>query len=276
MPRKSTKQVTSETKIDNSMEKKETPVKQTAGANETPVKQTAGANETPVKQTAGANETPVKQTAGANETPVKQTAGANETPVKQTVDANETPVKQTTGAKKTKTTKVNTVAKTATKGTKVAKLKKSKTVDKVSDVVIATTTEGLKKKTRYFKCMYSGVLSGRFCGNKPKQAANKALTSIVKDLKDKGLSVDNDIVFSIIECTRKSRKKEYNYSGRRIKLDTPMKVKIGGGDKIIEYNYNNKIQKIKPEISVTTKNSNLQTTSVKKTTTANIVPTVSA
>lgn len=106
--------------------------------------------------------------------------------------------------------------------------------------------EGNQKKHRYFKCVHGGEVKGRFSGNKPKQAANKALTSIVKNSEDGDLT-GQFINFSIIECTRGSKRKEYKYKGMREKLTTPMQVSIGSGaeQKNITYNFNNKVQKLK-------------------------------
>ena len=101
---------------------------------------------------------------------------------------------------------------------------------------------------RYFKVVYeNGQPKGRFSGTKPKQAANKALTSILKNRESDGKSTTTKIKFSIIECTRGSKHKEYNYVGERVKLDKPMEVTIGKGAnaKTIKYRYNNKVFKDK-------------------------------
>lgn len=90
--------------------------------------------------------------------------------------------------------------------------------------------------TRYFKCVYNGEAFGRFSGAKPKQAANKALTYLMK------LGHESPITFSIVECSRGSKHKEYKYKGERIELDKPMEVNIGGH--IITYRFNNRIMKV--------------------------------
>ncbi len=108
------------------------------------------------------------------------------------------------------------------------------------------------KKSRYFKLVFNGVVSGRFSGNKPKQAANKAFTAIIKsNTKEGGAeSNENKFTFKIKECTRGSKQKEYRYTGERIKLDVPMVVKIGQGAdaKEIIYKFTNKVKKLKDEI----------------------------
>lgn len=105
-------------------------------------------------------------------------------------------------------------------------------------------------KLRYFKLLYNEEVQGRYCGKKPKQAANKAFSSIIKDYKKNGVhhgGVNVDINFSIRECTRTSKhKKEYKYIGKRESLDTPVKVNIKNIDgtvKEIEYKFHNRIQK---------------------------------
>ena len=105
-----------------------------------------------------------------------------------------------------------------------------------------------KPNTRYFKAIVEGgEAHGRFSGAKPKQAANKALTSILKSKEQKGGSANGEIKFTIVECTRGSKHKEYHYVGKREKLSTPMKVKIGSGPnaKEIVYKFNNRVMKDK-------------------------------
>ena len=104
-------------------------------------------------------------------------------------------------------------------------------------------------RLRYFKLIYNDEVQGRYCGKKPKQAANKAFSSIIKDMKKGGNQqggVNVDINFSIRECTRNSKHKEYKYVGIRESLKEPVKVAINNEDgsvKEITYNFHNKIQK---------------------------------
>ena len=110
-------------------------------------------------------------------------------------------------------------------------------------------------KLRYFKLFYNEEFQGRYCGRKPKQAANKAFSSIVKDMKKNGNQkggVNVDINFSIRECTRNSKHKEYNYVGVREELKDPVEVKINNEDgsvKKITYSFHNKISKA-PKVQV--------------------------
>lgn len=111
--------------------------------------------------------------------------------------------------------------------------------------------EGQNPKTRYFKVLIDGVeggAQGRFSGTKPKQAANKALTSILKKREENGEAIDVQIKFCIQECTRGSKHKKYYYIGERVELEKPMIVTIGkktDHPKEIEYKFNNKVMKDK-------------------------------
>jgi hypothetical protein len=94
-----------------------------------------------------------------------------------------------------------------------------------------------KKLTRYFKLIGpDGQAVGRFSGEKPIKAASKAFTSLIKSTD----RTSGEIDFSIVECTRNSRRKEYQYTGEKVKLDEEIYVKI----KNVEVTYKN-INKIK-------------------------------
>jgi hypothetical protein len=102
-----------------------------------------------------------------------------------------------------------------------------------------------KSKGRFFKLITAGGdAHGRFSGNKPKQAANKALTAIIKSMGSEDAK-DKVIPFTIKECTRGSRTKLYSYTGHRVELETPMEVRIGKGDdeKVIKYKFTNQVKK---------------------------------
>jgi len=151
-------------------------------------------------------------------------------------DEKKTPKKKVTKktVKKTKkSTKGKTVVKKAgkkiVKKVKVPKKKSSEPEIKLSD----------ENKKRFFKLIYGDdtVPIGRFSGKKPKQAANKAHTSIVKSLEDQGKQVIGvDIKFALKECTRWNKKKckkdsngdkvdkIYHYVGKRELL--PEKVPV--------------------------------------------------
>jgi hypothetical protein len=135
-------------------------------------------------------------------------------------------------------------------GTKKSKVSSTKTV--VSAELEAEPEA--QSKLRYFKLFYNNEICGRYCGKKPKQAANKAFSSIVKDMKKDGVTVTTDskleVPFTIKECTRNSKHKEYKYIGRRHLLKEPVKVSIENGDgsvKEIVYKFHNQLQKAPKE-----------------------------
>jgi hypothetical protein len=184
-----------------------------------------------------------KKTTPAPAVPV-QTAPVQVTPV-QVVEA-ETPVPvQAAGTKKPR---AKTARQTKTKSNATTKPKKGgKKVVDVATVQADAPVEG-EEKGRFFKYLYNGTVSGRFSGSKPKQAANKALTSIVKSQTETGVDLTNKMLtFSIIECTRGSKKKQYNYQGIRRALDNPIKVTIKNKDVPIVYKFQNKTSKLKAQ-----------------------------
>ena len=73
-----------------------------------------------------------------------------------------------------------------------------------------------EKKYRSFKIKEAdGTFRGRYLGESPYQAANKALSEIIR--KDKDVNTNN-INFTLIESTKGSKNKEHKYQGKRIKL----------------------------------------------------------
>lgn len=163
------------------------------------------------------------------------------------------------GTKKKVTTVIKKLAGGKKVNNKVVKTKKTKEITanpiKSGDEIVNEegTAENETPGTRFFKVIVNGgEPHGRFSGTKPKQAANKALTSILKTRNQTGGAITGEIKFSIVECTRKSKHKQYNYVGERIKLDKPMKVIIGKGDaaKEIEYKFNNRVMKDKEAVII--------------------------
>ena len=88
--------------------------------------------------------------------------------------------------------------------------------------------------------------SGRFTGLTPYQAANKALSKYFRENKN----IKNKISFTIKESTRSSKRGEYTYTGKRVKLDEPIQYSIGEG-KLITKKYKNKLTKVKKGSKVT-------------------------
>jgi hypothetical protein len=97
-------------------------------------------------------------------------------------------------------------------------------------------------KPRNFKLInyITGEHYGRYIGKTPKQAANKAFSSLLK-------KKNNDEIkkFSIIECTKHSKKKIYNYYGKRELIEHPFSRKITRNNLIkeIEFTFRNKISR---------------------------------
>ena len=104
-------------------------------------------------------------------------------------------------------------------------------------------------RNRYFKLVYNGAASGRYTGDKPKQAAGKAYTAILKKLKEDSGNINdnnNTIKFGVMECTRGSNRKTYMFEGTRIELNQPMTISIPdghGGTREFSYKYYNRIKK---------------------------------
>lgn len=141
---------------------------------------------------------------------------------------------------------------------------KNEIVEEIKDEIA-----GEEKGKRFFKCFYDDnnilteesdktKLFGRFKGIRPRQAANKAFSSICKSLAKANIKViGKEIIFSIIECSRKKKGlKAFNYIGKRETLDNKFEreVMTGAGDKKdkrkIIYKYKNNIHKyIIPELT---------------------------
>jgi hypothetical protein len=170
-------------------------------------------------------------------------------------------------AKKSKKTVEPVVEAVAPVATKKGGAKKA--VEPVAEPVKATKKGGAKKAGkkaakkeakeeqegqrvvghRFFRCVYKTtddqiVHVGRYSGNKPKQAACKALTGIVKN---NGLETGEKVTFLIQECTRGSKKKKYSYVGCQVDLPEPVRITItkkDGSSSQIEYTKNNDVKKI--------------------------------
>ena len=109
--------------------------------------------------------------------------------------------------------------------------------------------EQVKAGHRFFRCVFKNtdgeiVHAGRYSGKKPKQAARKALTGIVKKNQ---LEVGERVIFLIQECTRGSKKKKYSYVGAQVNLPEPISVTIrkkDGQKSEIVYTKDNEVKKI--------------------------------
>ena len=98
------------------------------------------------------------------------------------------------------------------------------------------------KQIRSFKVQLPGAenYEGRFTGLTPYQAANKALSKYYRENKQP----KKQIVFSIRESTRGSKRSTYTYNGRREKLKVPVEYAIKDGRTIVK-NFKNRLVKVK-------------------------------
>ena len=109
----------------------------------------------------------------------------------------------------------------------------------------AQEVENNEKRNRSFKVKLSeeGQSYGRYNGDSPYQAANKALSEIIRTKVKEGEAVEGKITFWLIESTKGSSKRVHQYEGERIKLDEPVKYKVGENEIVKEYK--NILKKIK-------------------------------
>ena len=171
----------------------------------------------------------------------KQTGGGK---AKKTTSASPKTVASKTAATKTATkTTVKKQAGGAKAPVKAAAKSSVKTTKKTETVIEeSTTTESGDRKQRSFKVRLPGseTFEGRFTGLTPYQAANKALSKYYREVE----KPETEILFSIRESTRGSKRGTYSYNGRREKLDIPVEYKIDDG-RVITKNYKNRLTKIK-------------------------------
>jgi len=107
--------------------------------------------------------------------------------------------------------------------------------------------EEVRKPVRSFKVKLSQETPayGRYNGDSPYQAANKALSELVRNAEKNGEDATGEYYFWLIESTKKSKKRVHQYRGQRIKLDVPVEYTVG--DNVIVKNYKNFLKKIKKD-----------------------------
>ena len=112
-----------------------------------------------------------------------------------------------------------------------------------------------EKRNRSFKVKLSedGQSYGRYNGDSPYQAANKALSEIIRNKVKAEEAVEGKLTFWLIESTKGSSKRVHQYEGERIKLAEPVKYKVGENEIVKEYK--NILKKIKKadQVEVVTK-----------------------
>jgi hypothetical protein len=108
-----------------------------------------------------------------------------------------------------------------------------------------------KKSSRSFKVKMdlNGHQYGRYNGDSPYQAANKALSEIIRNKVKQNQNADEEITFFLVESTKGSTKKVHEYVGKRTKLDVPVVYKVNNNQEIKkEYkNVLRKVKKVKPQ-----------------------------
>ncbi len=92
-----------------------------------------------------------------------------------------------------------------------------------------------------YQAMYNGESIGRFAGTEPKQAASKALTTILRKYPSDG----NKFEFSVVH---EDSLEQFKFSGERKLLDEPQIVKLPN-NKEITYKYMNRIKLMSDEQS---------------------------
>jgi hypothetical protein len=110
---------------------------------------------------------------------------------------------------------------------------------------VSTTATDEKKRTRSFKVKLTQTdpAYGRYNGDSPYQAANKALSEIVRNFIKEGGDANAEHVFWLIESSKYSKKRVHQYRGKRCQLDEPVKYQIG--DSTITKHHKNELKKIK-------------------------------
>ena len=102
---------------------------------------------------------------------------------------------------------------------------------------MSTSKTNTKTKLRTFKVRLNGEAvskyRGRFTGRNPQQAAKKALTSILSEKKKKTGKYE----LIMRETTRGSKKKEYAYTGKKVKRKKANKVMFPGSSKPVVYKF---------------------------------------
>ena len=129
------------------------------------------------------------------------------------------------------------------------------TENQAVEVVEVDEVDANEKKNRSFKVKLSeeGQSYGRYNGDSPYQAANKALSEIIRNKVKAEEAVEGKLTFWLIESTKGSSKRVHQYEGERIKLAEPVKYKVGENEIVKEYK--NILKKIKKadQIEVVTK-----------------------
>jgi len=103
-----------------------------------------------------------------------------------------------------------------------------------------------KRKSRSFKVKEDADSKsyGRYTGESPYQAANKALSELIRKRNKEGKNTTSKISFTLIESTKGSKHREHQYIGKRLKLKTPITYETKDGITVVK-KYKNELRKIK-------------------------------
>lgn len=108
------------------------------------------------------------------------------------------------------------------------------------------TVTNSKKGSRSFKVKLelNGLQYGRYNGDSPYQAANKALSEIIRNRVKNNQLTSEDITFFLVESTKGCAKKTHQYLGKRIKLERPVTYTVNNGQ-VITKEFKNILRKVK-------------------------------
>ena len=104
-----------------------------------------------------------------------------------------------------------------------------------------------KRRSRSFKVKEDGeesAFNGRYTGESPYQAANKALSELIRKRNKDGKSTNGKIQFTLIESTKGSKHREHQYVGKRLKLKNPIEYQTKDGITVTK-KYKNELRKVK-------------------------------
>ena len=176
----------------------------------------------------------------ASKTTGKQSAGSSKSA--------STTSKASATSKATATSKASSSKSPTSKAT-TSKTTTSKTA--VTEGAADITTGAIDRKRTFKICRGDGTFCSRLTGKTPKQAANKALTALLREAKREGKVTEKSPIFNaeftIRETTRGGKSKEYSYTGTRERLAEPTVYSIKDGDvtKEIVNNFRNRVLKAK-------------------------------
>lgn len=103
-----------------------------------------------------------------------------------------------------------------------------------------------KRRSRSFKVKEDGEEKayGRYTGESPYQAANKALSELIRKRNKDGKITQNKIEFTLVESTKGSKHREHQYVGKRLKLKTPIEYQTKDGVTVTK-KFKNELRKVK-------------------------------